>query len=105
MKEVSIDGGQPYYQDSVASSLNMEKGKHIRFTATDQAYTVEAFSEVDGALSRDLPLSVPNDDNYHRLEIQGTKGNSYGLKITAAASEGSGGVIEAAKPTMIVEVT
>ena len=95
MKEVSIDGGQPSYNDSPVSTLDMGEGKHIRFTAVDQSYTVEAFTEADSALSRDLPLTVPNDDTYHTLEIQGEKGKSYGLKITPnttlESASGSGG--------------
>ena len=104
MKEVYIDGGVPSYNDSPVSELGMGQDKHIRFTAMDQAYTVEAFTEADGALSSDLPLSVPNDDTYHRLEIQGEKGKSYGLKITADSGGEAGGGTDEAKPTMIVKV-
>jgi hypothetical protein len=104
MKEVYIDGGVPSYNDSPVSTLGMGQGKHIRFTATDQAYIVEAFSEADGALSSDLPLSVPNDDTYHTLEIQGTKGNSYGLTITTDSGGETGGGTDSVKPTMIVKV-
>jgi hypothetical protein len=104
MKEVNIDGGVPSYNDSPVSTLNMSQGKHIRFTAMDQAYIVEAFSEADGALSSDLPLSVPNDDAYHTLEIQGTKGNSYGLTIAPDSEGGAGGGTDEVKPTMIVKV-
>lgn len=108
MKEVYINGGQPSYNDSPVSALNMGRGTDIRFTATDQGYIVEAFAASDGALSSNLPLSVPNDDSYHSLKIQGASGKSYGLRIRPQAggftSGGGGGGTEAAKPTMIVKV-
>lgn len=104
MKEVSIDGGQPSSNDSPVSTLDIGQRDQIRFTAMDQSYIVEAFSEEDGALSSNLPLSVPNDAAFHILEIQGASGNSYRLRITPDSDSGSGGGIDAAKPTMIVKV-
>ncbi len=78
MKAVDLNKGDFWYDDKVTSSLGMESGKHIRFTAVDKNYQLEVIAP-DKSSSR---FPVPDDGDYHKFEIKGSKNQTYTFKMT-----------------------
>jgi hypothetical protein len=93
MKEVNLNSNDFWYDNKVTSGLDMDNGKHIRFTAVDKAYDLN----VANPNGRNSNFPVPKDGTYHAYEITGTKGQTYTFKIEQSGIQGT-------VPQMIVRV-
>lgn len=78
MKEVNLKKDDFWYDNKVAGTLTMGNGKHIRFTAEDKNYELEVIAP-DKSSSR---FPVPDDGTYHKIEIKGSKNQTYTFKMT-----------------------